>query len=558
MVAIVAHPQADSSVELALLANEQAALRRLATLIARGAPPAQVFEAVITEVGRLLPADGAALSRFGRERTLTPLGYWSGDGGYVPGGSRHPLEPGTLGALVYDTHRPGRIERYAGVPGSLARLVRSVGWRSGVGAPILVDGSLWGLVAVGSTTDRQLPVDTEARLADFAELLATAIGNAESHAELARLAEEQAALRRVATLVAQGAPTPDVFWAVVSEVGKLSPADAASLMRYETDGVTTLSTWSRTGPWDATGPVHGFEEGTATVKVLQTGRAARVDSYDGQTGEMVTTARQHGWRSSVGVPIVVDRRLWGVVVLASTRDEPLPADTEERLTGFTELLATSIANAESRAELCASRARIVATADATRRRIERNIHDGAQQRLVALALEVRAAQAAVPPQLSEHRAELSRVVDGLRDVMDELREIAGGLHPSILTEGGLEPALKTLARRSRIPVDLDLRVESRFPEGVEGAAYYTVSEALTNAAKHAHASVVHVHVKPRDGVLRVVVSDDGAGGADPARGTGLVGLRDRAEALGGTIVVLSPPGAGTSVQVELPLVDHRR
>ena len=230
----------------------------------------------------------------------------------------------------------------------------------------------------------------------------------------------------------------------------------------------------------------------------------------------------------------------------------MPLDTEGRLAEFTELVATAIANAESRAELAASRARIVATADATRRRIERDLHDGAQQQLVSLALELRAAQAALPPELSEQRAELSRVVEGLTAVLDELREIASGIHPAICPRAVSAPALKTLARRSPIPVELDVRVEGRLPESVEVAAYYVVSEMLTNAAKHAHASTVNVDVAAADGVLRVSVRDDGVGGADPARGSGLVGLRDRVEALGGTFTVESPRDAGTTIEVALP------
>ena len=549
----MAQPHTDTGGELALLANEQAALRRLAILIARGAPPAQVFEAVIGEVGRLVPADGAALSRYGSDATLTTIGFWSRDQGYMPIGTHHPLAPGTLGALVYETQRPGRIESYAGATGTLADLVRGMGWRSAVGAPIVVDGRLWGVVGVGSGSEQQLPLDTEARLADFAELLATAIGNAETREALTRLAEEQAALRRVATLVAHGAPTDEVFQAVVTEIARLTPADAASLIRYEADCLTVMSLWGPNVETETVGKRVEFEEGTASLQVWQTGRPARVDSYEGPDGMLHEAARRQGWRSSVGVPIVVDSQLWGVVVVASTSDQPLAPGTEARLVGFTELLATAIANTESRAELCASRMRIVATADATRRRIERNIHDGAQQRLVSLALELRAAQAAVPPHLGEHKAELSRVVDGLRGVMDELREIARGLHPAILAEGGLGPALKTLARRSQLPVDLDVRVESRMPEQVEVAAYYVVSEALANTAKHAHATKVNVEVEQRDGVLRVVVRDDGRGGADPAYGSGLQGLQDRAEAVGGRILVVSPPGAGTSVQVELPV-----
>jgi signal transduction histidine kinase len=209
---------------------------------------------------------------------------------------------------------------------------------------------------------------------------------------------------------------------------------------------------------------------------------------------------------------------------------------------------------KGRRELAASRARIVAAADETRRQIERDLHDGAQQRLVSLALELRAAQAAAPLD-GELEGQLARIAEGLVRAVDELREMARGIHPAVLSEGGLAPALKALARRSPIPVELDVRAEGRLPERIEVAAYYVVSEALTNAAKHAHAAVVHVEVEAAGGVLRLSVRDDGAGGADPAGGTGLIGLNDRVEALGGTIAIASPAGAGTSVDVELPLDD---
>jgi signal transduction histidine kinase len=238
--------------------------------------------------------------------------------------------------------------------------------------------------------------------------------------------------------------------------------------------------------------------------------------------------------------------------VASTRG-PLPADTEARLAGFTELAATAIANAEAQAALAASRARIVATADATRRRIERNLHDGAQQHLVTLALDLRATQAEAPPGTGVQVQQLDRIATGLDDVLQELREIARGLHPAILADGGLPPALKTLARRSAVPVTLDIQVEGRLPEPVETAAYYTVSEALTNAAKHARATAAQVDVAESDGVLHVRVRDDGRGSADFGHGSGLVGLKDRAEALGGQLRLHSPPGAGTTLEITLPL-----
>jgi signal transduction histidine kinase len=207
----------------------------------------------------------------------------------------------------------------------------------------------------------------------------------------------------------------------------------------------------------------------------------------------------------------------------------------------------------SRAELAASRARIVTAADHTRRQIERNLHDGVQQRLVSLALDQRSAQQMVPPELPEVQAQLSRVVDGLTGALKELQEISRGIHPAILTQGGLVPALKTLARRSAVPVTIEVHARTRLPEPVEVAVYYVVSEALTNAAKHAHASAVCVAVAVRDGVLELSIRDDGCGGADPTRGSGLIGLTDRVDALGGTIEVVSPVGQGTTLLITLPI-----
>jgi signal transduction histidine kinase len=407
-----------------------------------------------------------------------------------------------------------------------------------------------------STHGEPLPRSTEERLADFTELVATAIANAEARAELRRVADEQAALRRVATLVAHGAAPPAVFEAVTEEIGRLLPADITVLYRYDPGGqLTRVGAWSRTGqplPAMDHAPLGGRN---VTTLVFQTGRAARVDRYDDDPGpSAVVWIAEAGLRSSVGAPVSVEGRLWGVVVASATSDQTLPDDTESRLAGFTELIATAIANAEAQAELTASRARIVATADETRRRIERDLHDGAQQRLVSTALQLRAAQAAVPAELEQLGTELDRVATALTSTLDELREYARGIHPAILAEGGLVPALKTLARRSSVPVvlDLDVRTGTRLPERVEVTAYYVVSEALTNAAKHATASVVHVDVHAAAGVLRLAVRDDGAGGADPALGSGLVGLKDRVEAIGGAFTVHSPPGQGTRLAAELP------
>jgi len=400
----------------------------------------------------------------------------------------------------------------------------------------------------------------ELRLGEFTELVATAIANAESRSELAQLAAEQAALRRVATLVARGTPPEELFAAVAEEVGRLLGTGLAGMGHFESeDTVTVLATWAAEGEHGGAHPlVPGpwpLDGGDLASMISRTGRPVRIDDYRGIPGRIATFVREElGIVASVGSPIVVEGRLWGALFVHSKQtQQPLPQDTESRLTGFTELVATAVANAESRSELAASRARIVAASDEARRRVERDLHDGAQQRLVTLGLMLRSAQAELPHDLEEVRAELSNIAQGLTAVLDELREISRGIHPAILSEGGLAPALKTLARRSPIPVALDVRVEGRLPDGVEVTAYYVVSEMLTNTAKHAQASAVYVDVTRADGVLHISVRDDGVGGADPARGSGLVGLRDRVEALGGTIAFHSAKGAGTAVEVLLPL-----
>jgi signal transduction histidine kinase len=333
--------------------------------------------------------------------------------------------------------------------------------------------------------------------------------------KLRAIADEQAALRRVAALAARGAPPSAVFAAVAEEAGRLLLAGVTILGRYGPDGeVTSVGVWSRTGEIHLRAPAILRSEAAALVSI--------------------------------------EGRPWGVMIAAYGHDELVPAGTRARLAGFTELVATVIAHAEAHAELTASRARIVATADETRRRFERDLHDGAQQRLVSLALQLRAAQAAAPAELSELKAELGRVAAGLADTLDELREYARGIHPTILADGGLAPALKALARRSPVPVALNVRAGARLPERAEVTAYYVVSEALANAAKHAQASSVGVAVDVADGVLRLSVSDDGVGGADPGRGSGLIGLKDRVAAAGGILIVHSRPGQGTRLVAELP------
>jgi signal transduction histidine kinase len=553
--------RAEGREELCRLAEEQAALRRVATLVARAVSSEEVFAAVTAEVGRLLGADLASMLRYDPDGAATWLGAWSATGAAFPisVGARVELRGRNAATLVFETGRPARIDDYSGASGPVADVVYAWGVRAAVGAPISVEGRVWGVMVVSSSRQEPLPADTEARLAGFAELVATAIANAEGRAqleesrdELRRLADEQAALRRVATLVARGIPPAEVFAAVAEEVGSVLGADGAGIVRLDPDGATTLV--ASVGAHSAELPVGTRwkpEPPVAVAVALRTCRPARCDDYSQAPGEYADAVRRLGLRSCVAAPIVVEGRLWGAVG-AGTRRGRFPADSDQRMAGFTELIGTALANACSRTQLTASRARIVAAADDARRRIERDLHDGTQQRLVALSLALSLAQSSVPEQLPELRTQLGRIADELTATNEELCELARGIHPAILSERGLAPALRNLARRAAIPVQLDIRTETRPADPIEVAAYYVVSEALTNTTKHAHASYAHVTVEQREALLHLSIRDDGIGGADPAAGSGLIGLRDRVQALGGSIEVNSRPGKGTAVVVELP------
>jgi signal transduction histidine kinase len=421
---------------------------------------------------------------------------------------------------------------------------------------------LRGMARVTSLTMRTLHLldderaaheQSDRQAAENARLLETL---SEHMSMLERLAEEQAALRRVATLVAGQAGADDIFAAVAEEVARLLRAAVGGVTRYEPDGsLTLMAVWSEGGRLLPVGTRIAWEGEDAGTIRLRSGLPVRMSSYEGLPAPLAALLRELGIRSSVGAPIVVDGRVWGAISASTTKPEPFPEAAETRIMGFAELVATAISNTVSRAQLAASRARVVAASDETRRRIERDLHDGIQQRLVSVGLELRAAEEEVPPDGAQLKQELARVADGLTDALDELRELARGIHPAILSEGGLAPALKALARRSAVPVELEVDVEQRLPERVEVASYFVVSEALANAAKHARASAARVNVETIGSRLHVSIADDGVGGADPSQGSGLIGLADRVQALGGTLTVVSPPGTGTTMQVELPLRD---
>jgi signal transduction histidine kinase len=372
-----------------------------------------------------------------------------------------------------------------------------------------------------------------------------------SRGELERLAREQAALRRVATIVACGESPSTVFAAVTKEAGQVLGADMTRLIRYEPAGTTrVMGVWG--GP-DGVLPIGDrwpIVGDNLESRVLRHRSAARMNCFG--VSPMCVYLKTHGIRSGVGTPITVDGACWGAMLAYSTRERLLPADAETRNCDFTDLVATAIANANAHAELATSRARLVAAADHARRQIERNLHDGTQQRLISVLMELRVAEERVPADAPGLRQQLAQISAELTDTVNELRELARGIHPAALAHGGLEVAIKTLARRSPVPVRFEADIPRRLPESVEVAAYYVVAEALCNTWKYARASTVHITAAIRDGRLCVTVCDDGVGGADPSEGSGLIGLADRIQALGGTIEIMSRAGEGTLVRVELP------
>jgi len=536
---------AESRAAVTRLADEQSALRRVATLVAQGISPQDLFEAVAEEIGRLLLAANVSMGRYEPDDSVTSMASWSSDGPVFTPGRRWPIKGTNVAWMVLQTGRPARIDDFSIATDPIGVAVREAGYKSAIGSPIVVEGHLWGAISAAST-EGPMPPGSEARLASFTELVATAIANAESQSGLQQLADEQAALRRVATLVAQDAPPAEIFAAVSKEVEGLF-GSGAGVLRFEHVPPSVVFVGISSEFDIPIGTRWEFEEGMASAEVYRTGRAARVDAMD-----LAQVGRELGVVSSVAAPIVVEGHLWGAVSLGST-NEQIPPDAEERLMKFTELVATAIANAEGKSELAASRRRIVAASDESRRRIERDLHDGTQQRLVSLGLAVRAAEASLPPDRSDLRAELSGVADGLAGAVEDLQEISRGIHPAILSKGGLAPALRALACRSAIPVDLDITAEMRLAESIEVAVYFIASEALANAAKHSHATLIDLSLVQSEGRLVLAVRDDGVGGADPTRGSGLVGLTDRVDALGGSISVRSRQGEGTQITAEFPV-----
>jgi PAS domain S-box-containing protein len=447
-------------------------------------------------------------------------------------------EPLTFGQLLGDR----ALTDSASDSGIVARLTRPDGtavWVSASSGPVRdAAGRVAGVVtSLSDITSRR---EAEERLVASERATRT-------------LAEEQSALRRIATQVAAEAPPGALFAQVTEEVGRLLGAPSVRVVRYEHGGrAAIVGGWTEDGdglPVGSSVPVDGE---TVLARVRRSGRLERIEGYEGIGGELAERLRARGYRASVAAPVRVAGRLWGALVASARDSRDLDEAAERRLGDVAELVAQALANADAREMLAASRARIVEAGDAERRRLERNLHDGAQQRLVALVVQLRLIRTAIDDDPAGARSALDSAITELREALEELRELARGIHPAALTNYGLGRAVSALAARLPVPVEITAMPEERLPAPVEAAAYYIIAEAITNVAKYAAASHVRVTVEQVANCTRVEVTDDGTGGADPAGGSGLRGIGDRVEALNGRLQVMSPVGVGTTVRAEIP------
>ncbi len=656
--------------QLVRLADEQDALRRVATLVARGAPPGEVLDAVAGELGRLLEVGSSGLLRFESEHTATVVAGWGRLGEVVPVGARLPLGGANVVSEIARTGKPVRMDDFVRVgSGPIAERARRLNTGSSTGAPLVVAGRLWGAIVVAALDDGSLPPDAQPRLEQFVELVGTAIANAEARVELARLADEQAALRRVATLVAEEVPAEALFGKVSAEVVRvLGPEIESAIVPFEDDETTTApaepasiscpivvtggvwgalvvttatacrsrptpsaacrsspSSWPRrsrtsgrassyaasrkeqaalrrvaTLVAEAPPPPVVFDavivevaqllgaglvglmraegsdevtivanrghdpaivragmrmrlEGDSVTARVRTGRSARIDLSREGAGQIADLGRRvmATGGQTIGAPVTVEGRRWGVMTATWRAPDQPPPDAEERLVGFGQLLGTAIANADSRHQLTASRARVLTAGDEARRRVVRDLHDGAQQRLVHTIVTLKLARRVLKQDGARAEELLAEASSHAEQSNAELRELAHGILPSVLTHGGLRAGVDAVVSRLDLPVELSITGRRLSPE-IEASAYFIIAEALTNVVKHAQASGARVTAHIDDGTLRLQVSDDGIGGAD-THGHGLLGIGDRVAALGGRMRIESPRGGGTLLTAELPL-----
>jgi signal transduction histidine kinase len=549
----MAHADVSSDM-LGRLADEQSALRRVATLVAREAAPEEVFAAVAKEVAGVLGVRLTSVIRYDPADTATQVGVWGREIPY-PVGTAWPANHGGVSGLIWRTGKPARVD-YTDVDGTIAAALVAESVRYAVGVPIIVDGRLWGAMMALSTDQAKLPDGIEDRLANFTELVATAIANTQARDELRRLADEQSALRRVATLVAEGAAPFDVFDAVCEETARLMGATSVSLDRFTPDGFNvTMAGWSVAGNHVPTGTRLPLDGDVINTLIGREQAPARIESYDGIEGPIAALVRSLGIRAQVGAPVVIEGSIWGALIAGFDRAELLPPGAETRLARFAELIATGVANATARTELLRTQRRVIEAADATRERLTRDIHDGAQQQFVNTLINLQIAQHKFSTEPDLSRQLLDRAAQEAIAGLDGLRELASGLHPAILTNRGLSAALDALAERLPLPVDLEL-APGKLARALEASVYFFCSEALTNVIKHAQASTASIRIVEHANELIVEVRDDGIGGADPrAGGSGLRGLRDRIAALEGTLEIDSTrSGGGTTLTARIPVL----
>ena len=544
----------DARVELARLADEQAALRRVATLVAEEAPAEELFATVAEEVAGVFGQQiDTAILRFEPDETATVVGV-SGEqpAGGIRVGVRMPIDGSGISATVYRERRAVRLDDYSSSDGSIAARAKVHGIRAAVGCPILVTGRVWGAMVVAHYEEQPFPADAERRVSQFTELVATAIANAEARAELQRLASHQAALRRVATLVAEEAAPEVLFDAVIVEVGQLLGAAQAGMIRFESDSEGTIVAQTGQDPSIVRPGMRVALEGdSVSVRVLRTGRPALIRLAEEGHGPMADLALRTNIDVTVGAPITIENRVWGVIAAAWRPGDVPAAGALERLTELATLVDTAIANAHSRDQLTASRARVITAADEARRSVVRDLHDGAQQRLLHAIITLKLAQRSQRDDPGQAESLLAEALDHAERSNLELRELAHGILPAVLTRGGLADAVDSLVARLDLPIHMDVPPTRLSPE-IESSAYFVVAEALNNVVKHSRAASAEVTANVEGRTLTVVVRDDGVGGADPD-GYGLLGIADRVAALGGRLKIESPRGAGTVLTATLQL-----
>jgi signal transduction histidine kinase/ketosteroid isomerase-like protein len=534
-----------SRAEAARIADEQAALRGVASGVARGVPASEIFLAVDRAIASIARADFSVLLRFEPDGQASLLATSATGSGLPSPAARLPADADLVGLRTGGTFALWTATTLRRVlPIAPADIATS--HQSALAVPIRLGGVVWGLAVLTAAGSESSAADTAARITEFAEFVGPALAHAQAADELRRLAEEQAALRRVAELVARGAPLNQVFAAAAREASALLDGMAAALTRYTTDAhAEIVAVLNSPAPMSMRIPVT---EDTGTGIVLRTAAPHRVEDF--ATTSLAEVAAELGVRAAVSVPVIVEGRVWGTLSVSSG-GPPIPPDAEARLVPFADLAAAAIAAAQNRSELLASRARVLTTADETRRRVQRDVHDGAQQRLVhtiinlKLARDALARGAAVTDLVAEALASAERA-------NQELRDVVRGILPAALTHGGLRSGIESLTADLPVPVALSFDAP-RLSTATETTAYFVVAEALTNVTKHANSTAASVDVHLRGGHLLLDVRDNGIGGADPGRGSGLTGLLDRVAANDGLLEISSPPGAGTHLHASLPV-----